>query len=89
MSGKNVAIVLAVSEYQSASRLAACKTDGALIRDILAATGRFTSDNIFFADTETDGDTIKTKLPKFIEEVAKRDTTVDEVFFYFSGHGTF
>jgi hypothetical protein len=89
MSDKNAAIVIAVSDYQRAVKLPACKNDGSLIRDILRETSRFKPENIFYADTGTDSGTIKSALPKFIEELRKQHSSWEEVFFYFSGHGMF
>jgi hypothetical protein len=91
MSDKNAAIVVAVSEYSRTSRLPACKNDGQLVRDILRETGRFEPDNIFFAhaDADTVSSKLKADLPRFIDHLAKTHKTLDEVFFYFSGHGHF
>jgi hypothetical protein len=87
MTETNVAVILAVSDYQRLTKLPACKNDGTLMRDILRQTGRFAPEHTFYADSNTDSGTIKTALPKFIGDLAQAETVVKEVFVYYSGHG--
>lgn len=86
MSESNIAIIIAVSDYQQIARLPACKNDGSLIRDILQQTGRFAPENVFYADQKTDSATVKADLSKFIKGLSSQQ--VQEAFFYYSGHGT-
>lgn len=87
MSRTNAAIVIAVSEYKNANRLLASKNDGILMRDVLQQTGKFPPENIFVADHQTDSATVKTGLAAFIKELETKPDDIDEVFFYFTGHG--
>src|ERR1700738_3156993 len=79
-------VVIAVSEYGGdASGLPACRQDGAAIAHVLKSSGLF--DEILHIDAETIGSNVKQRLADFAK--VHKGKPVDEVFFYFTGHGEF
>jgi len=82
----SLAIVIAVSEYSGdATPLPACKNDGAAIATLINGEQRFAE--TLFIDSETSSKSVKQRL---IEFVAKhKHSEVEDVFFYFTGHGEF
>lgn len=80
-----IAILIGVSEYASQSKLSACKNDVRLVKSILDLSGEYTS--ILFIDSDTNTRQVKSRLSEFIQEHAGDE--IDELFFYFSGHGLF
>lgn len=81
----NIAIVIGVSHYtdKNIGDLPGCVVDGALMEGILKSSGRF--EPILSLTTNTDSKTVKRELARFIEE--HKDKGVEEVFFYYTGHG--
>ncbi|MBD2531497.1 caspase family protein [Nostoc flagelliforme FACHB-838] len=81
----NIAIILAVSEYQNTNSLPGCILDGQLIKSLLDETGKY--DELLFIDQGTDSIKVKEKLSEFITN--NQGKPFDEVFFYYTGHGDF
>jgi hypothetical protein len=82
----NLGIVIAVSDYfGDAKNLPACREDGAAIASVLRASGRF--NDILHVDNDTIGTSVKQKLADFAK--AHKGKEINEVFFYFTGHGEF
>lgn len=82
----NVAIIIGVSEYQNtAMRLPACKADSELINKLISGVGKFT--DVLYIDADFTSAQIKNKLVSFIKSIKGKD--IEEVFFYFSGHGDY
>ena len=81
----NLAIIIGVSKYTSATPLPACLVDAYNMRDLLIATGKY--NRIITITERTRSEQIKAML-KSIKENYRRES-VDELFFYFSGHGVF
>jgi hypothetical protein len=82
----NLAIVIAVSEYGTeADNLPACKRDGALMASVLEASGKFSE--ILVISDKTDSAFVKEQISSVIRNYKNKD--VNEVLFYFSGHGRF
>ena len=82
----NLAIIIAVSQYSGdAAGLPACSQDGKAVAEVLRASGRF--NEILQLDSDTSSTTVKQKLAEFAENF--RDKQIDEIFFYFTGHGEF
>jgi hypothetical protein len=81
----NIAIVIGVSKYSGAhiGDLPACAADGHLMDGILKSSGRF--EQVLSLTTNTDSKAIKRELAKFIGQ--QKDKAIDEVFFYYTGHG--
>ncbi len=87
-SGNNmkIAILIGVDIYTSQlGNLPACKKDVKLIKEILEATGEFSE--ILFISDNCNSDYVKSTISNFVSEI--KDEQIDEVFFYFTGHGDF
>jgi len=83
--GLNLAIVLGITNYQdTANHLPACKNDIEAINKTLISSGRFS--NIHIIPSE-DGKNTKAYLAELVEKYKSED--IDELFFYFTGHGDF
>lgn len=83
----NRAVIIAVSDYQGANPLPACRKDGTLMRAILLGSGRYAPENTLYIDANATSDRVKSALANFVREAAGQDT--GELFFYFTGHGLF
>jgi hypothetical protein len=82
----SLGIVIAVSDYtRDAKNLPACKRDGAAVAGILRRSGKFSE--ILQIDTDTTSTHVKQRLTEFINVHGKE--IIDEVMFYFTGHGEF
>jgi hypothetical protein len=81
----NLAIIIGVSKYAIAGPLPGCTLDAHHMRDLLIATGKYR--RIITITERTNSAQIKAAL-KSIEDHYKNES-VDELFFYFSGHGVF
>lgn len=80
-----LAILIGVSEYLSQQNLSASKNDVKLIKSIIDLSGDYS--NVLYIDSETNTRQVKNKISDFIAQ--NSDKEIDEVFFYFSGHGLF
>ncbi len=83
----NIAVVIAVSDYIHETPLPACWRDGEAMSQLIRATGRFDDVLLLNDPAETGGAIAKERLSEFADRY--RNTSVDEVLFYFSGHGSF
>ena len=82
----NVAIILAVSNYTNpANNLPASRKDGAVIYGILQATKKY--DKILTINNSESSSKTKELLSNFFLEC--KGLRIDELFFYYSGHGEF
>jgi hypothetical protein len=82
----NLAILLSVGTYKDESHnLPACKNDHALMDAVLTHSGRFSE--VLMLSTDTNSSHIKSELARFIK--AHSGQPVDELFFYYTGHGDF
>ena len=77
----NVAILVGNTEYQSLSELPCCHDDLMAMKELLDATKRF-SNNIKVIEN-SDADALKSQL----RTIADTNSPIEELFFYFSGHG--
>ena len=86
-----IAIVIGVSEYDNLNNLYACKNDANLMNILLQNTGEY--DEILLINEETSSVNIKEKLFGYIktknEELKSKNIHLEEVLFYYSGHGTY
>lgn len=83
----SIAIVIAVSDYQANAALPACRQDGVAFADLLRRAGRFDEVVHISGGNETVSAAVKARLSAVADQF--RGTLVDEVVFYFSGHGDF
>lgn len=82
----NVAIILTVSEYlKPENNLPASKKDGDIIYTLLEGTSKY--ENILFLNKNEKSSLIKEKLSNFF--IQNKINEIDELFFYYSGHGEF
>jgi len=82
----NIAIVISVSEYtDSQNNLLGCKKDADSIYNILNKTGKY--DQILYLYEKLSSAKVKEKFTDFIGE--HKTKKIDELFFYFTGHGEF
>ena len=80
----NLAIVIGVAAYKKpVTDLPACVRDVDLMNQLLRYTNKFP--NILELGKDTSSAEVKTQLAQFITKF--RDQPVDELFFYYSGHG--
>ena len=80
-----IAVVIGIDLYENLDSLPACKYDTNKIKEILKATGEYAEVVTLTEDTKTRP--IKSSLRTFFNKY--REKEIDEVFFYFSGHGTY
>jgi len=81
-----IAILIGVDKYREGlSDLPACKADVKLMEQVIKATGQFTQ--ILCISKDCIASNIKTKISEFVSEL--KGTAIDEIFFYFTGHGDF
>jgi hypothetical protein len=80
------AILLGVSKYQTVESLPACKPDVELMNSLLLATNQY-NDHILLISDSTDGIPVKEKITSFIKNIKSKNDPVDELFFYYTGHG--
>jgi hypothetical protein len=82
----NLAIVIGVSKYSDTkNNLPGCKNDAEAIHKILQKTDKFNP--ILYINNEETSAKTKELIIKFITE--HKGKQIDELFFYFSGHGEF
>ncbi len=79
------AILIGVSNYFHMKNLNACKSDVNVVNQILKATGVYKTEHILIIDEMTIKAEIMDEINNFIEKMKVCD--LDELFFYFSGHG--
>lgn len=81
-----LAIILGQSDYQNTTKLPACKNDLVTMNKIVQARSDF--DQILLIDDSIKlASDAKQRLIDFVE--IHKNQNIDEVFFYFSGHGDF
>lgn len=82
-----LAIVIGVADYNSAPNLPACRQDGIAVADLLRRTGRFDEVLHISGGNETISSHVKSRLSSIADSY--RGGSVEEIVFYFSGHGDF
>lgn len=84
MSSKNLAIIIGSSEYiQSQDNLISVKNDIELISNILELSEKY-EEKLILLDNKNSAD-IKSNISTFINK--HKDNEINEILFYFSGHG--
>ena len=82
--GKKIAILVGVSNYDHEESLPPCEKDLAIMTSIIKNTNKY-DEWLVVGDSPKGGDA-KSKIATFVRKY--EDTDVDEVFFYYTGHGT-
>lgn len=80
-----IAILIGVTNYDNLNKLVACKVDIDLMEKILRSSGEYS--DIRSLSEQCSSELVKEKISKFVSEY--HDKEIDEVFFYFTGHGDF
>lgn len=81
----NIGIVIGVSDYQRVSPLPGCVADANSIRQLLELSNK--CEDILYIAENTNSKDVKSRLASFVKKHETND--IDEVIFYFSGHGLF
>jgi len=81
----NLALVIGVSNYGGSNDLPACKIDAEIVSDVLSRTGKF--ENVLYISDNTTANGVKDRLVRFVED--HKGQVIDELFFYFTGHGEY
>lgn len=80
----NIAILISVTTYADPqSNLPACANDFALMESIVTHSAKYSE--ILRLSEDTESSAVKSELAKFVK--LHRHKTIDEIFFFFSGHG--
>jgi len=82
----NIAVLIGISQYFSASDLPGCDFDVDNMKRLLDATRKY--EDILVIKKETNANNVKESLRTFFSKYQKQ-TDIDEAFIYFSGHGTY
>ena len=80
----NLAIVIGVSHYQHCPSLSACDHDTNLVLELLKRIGRI--DDFCVLNNSPSARDAKNEISNFIKK-HKDAETIDELIFYYSGHG--
>lgn len=81
----NLAIIIGVAEYDNADSLDACLCDAKAMHSLINATKKYDDVLSLYNSGKVESSEFKDKIPEFIEKHESDD--IDEVFFYYSGHG--
>jgi hypothetical protein len=82
----NIAILIGVSKYNNGKNLVGCKNDVEIMYRLLKQSGKY--QEILYISDNTTSDIIKSQLPEFVRK-HEENKDIDEVFFYYTGHGLF
>lgn len=82
-----IALLIGVSDYESQQNLPGCKNDVLAIKQILDATQAYDDKLVIFENTNSNY--IKQQVSLFFDKHRDSGETIDEIFFYFSGHGMY
>lgn len=82
--GKKIAILVGVANYDYETSLPPCEKDLAMMTSIIRNTNKF--DEYLVVGNSPKGGDAKSQIASFIRKY--ENTDIDEVFFYYTGHGT-
>ena len=83
--GINLAIISGVTDYPSdMGELPACKNDIGILQQLIAGTGKFSEIHTIPSE---DGKAFKARIAEIVARFKNEE--IDELFFYFTGHGEF
>jgi hypothetical protein len=81
----NIAVVIGIKNYTNLESLPACEKDANKMKELLDATGKYSK--VVSLTQNTEASKIKSLLRDFFKEFSGKE--IKEIFFYFSGHGTY
>lgn len=82
-----IAILIGISEYKSQEDLKACYRDAEAIKELLISTGNYAETDILQIKGFEKASIAKEKIILFLKNY--EDQNIQEVFFYYSGHGLY
>ncbi|NQZ10551.1 MAG: caspase family protein [Algicola sp.] len=82
--GKKIALLIGIHHYDNESNLPPCQKDIALISEIISTSEKY--DDWIALDQSPTSSEAKDKIAGFIRKYQEQD--IDEVLFYYTGHGT-
>lgn len=80
-----VAVLIGVSNYEKLTSLPACKADLVLMEELLNKTENYT--DVLSISDDTNSSKVKRRVSEWIEKLSGKE--INEVFFYYTGHGVF
>jgi hypothetical protein len=80
-----IGILIGISEYQNCNNLPGCDNDIKAINEVLSTSKEFDEIKVFSRNVKSNN--LKSELSKLFAEWKGND--IEELFFYFSGHGSF
>lgn len=83
----NIAILIGISDYEKQPKLPACRADLDAMDSLLKSTAKY--DNVHVFDDSLVSTELKDAIAQVIDELVESETDVEEVFFYYTGHGLF
>lgn len=82
----NIAILIGVDTYDMpGGSLSGCKNDILLMQELLSSMGKF--EDMLVINNNEDGKVVKDKVLKFVKKHKENRSSIDDLFFYFTGHG--
>lgn len=82
--GKRIALLIGVSKYDNEADLPPCKKDIQVVSKIIAGSESY--DDCLTLDGNEKSATLKAEVASYIRK--HQDDTIDEIFFYYTGHGS-
>jgi hypothetical protein len=86
----NIAIIIGISQYFKHSgehHIIAPQKDASRIKRLLEATDKYKTENILYITENAVAAKVKKDIRSFLESYAIQEIEVEEIFYYFSGHG--
>ena len=82
----NIAILIGVDIYDMPDRnLPGCKNDILLMSELLSNMGKF--EDMLVINNNEDSKVVKDKVLRFVTKHKEKGSSIDDLFFYFTGHG--
>ena len=81
----NISIIIGATNYQRLIKLPGSKNDAKNIFDIITLTKKY--DDTLYLNNDESSEDVKESISDFIEK--HKNNEINELFFYFSGHGEF
>lgn len=81
----NVAIIIGVSKYATGNDLPACKNDARKVFEVISKSDKYS--NILYLNADENSPDTKKALTTFVSN--EKGKEVNELLFYYSGHGEF
>ncbi|QIE40465.1 caspase family protein (plasmid) [Bacillus tropicus] len=83
--GVKIAILIGVNEYKNINNLDACLSDIQVMHELLKQTKEYSE--ILFINGKLNSNQVKDRVVEFVKKHGDSDEEIDQVFFYFTGHG--